>query len=185
MPLVKKEVARMLRRVPPNILRDDLVAAGTYGVFDALRKNPERGAAFNWYVRVRIRGALVDELRTQDWLSRRTRAKATAASEGIRENTVVWLDDVPDAQALVDHGAPTPFQLVAGRMARSTLVRAVGHLPPREADIVAWHYFEDVPFKAIAARLGVSEPRVSQLHSRAIGLLRARLAVDPRTAAAA
>lgn len=43
MPLVHRVVARMLRRLPPNVLRDDLVAAGSYGLVDALRKSPTAG----------------------------------------------------------------------------------------------------------------------------------------------
>ncbi len=57
-------------------------------------------------------------------------------------------------------------------------------LPDRDAKIVAWHYFEGIPMQAIAERLGVSGPRVSQLHSRALKTLRDRLAA-PRNAAAA
>src|SRR5579862_3772358 len=79
MPLVHQVVARVLRKLPPNVLRDDLVAAGTFGLVDALRKSTERGPAFDWYARIRIRGAVVDELRAQDWLTRRARTRVTRA----------------------------------------------------------------------------------------------------------
>src|SRR5580704_6104653 len=82
--LVHQVVARVLRKLPPNVLRDDLVAAGTFGLVDALRKSADRGPAFDWYARIRIRGAVVDELRAQDWLTRRARtrvAKAQAQGE--------------------------------------------------------------------------------------------------------
>jgi len=79
MPLVHQVVCRVLRKLPPNVLRDDLVAAGAFGLIDALRKSPERGPAFDWYARIRIRGAVVDELRSQDWLTRRARTRATKA----------------------------------------------------------------------------------------------------------
>lgn len=180
MPLVQGEVARMLRRVPRNVLREDLVAAGSFGLFDALRKSPDRGPAFEWYARVRIRGSLVDELRSQDWLSRRVRARTTKAhADGTAGGTVVvGFDDLPSAQSVdfVDAASATPLELVERRMQRATLERAVALLPEREADIVAWHYFDDASFKTIAARLRVSEPRVSQLHSRAMGRLKTGLA---------
>src|SRR5580704_11429681 len=69
MPVVRQVVARFIRRVPRCIQRDDLLAAGTFGLLDALRRREgaARGPAFEWYVRVRIRGSIVDELRTQDW----------------------------------------------------------------------------------------------------------------------
>jgi RNA polymerase sigma factor FliA len=182
MPLVYQVVARVLRRLPPNVLRDDLVAAGSYGLVDALRKSPDRGPAFEWYARVRIRGAVVDELRSQDWLTRRARTRTTQAhAEGTGGGTsVVGFDDLPDsqAQAFVDESAATPHEQVELRMERIALEKAVALLPAREANIVAWHYFEDVPFKIIAVRLGVSEPRISQLHTRAMGLLKARLTED-------
>lgn len=178
MPLVHQVVARMLRRLPPNVLRDDLVAAGTYGLVDALRKNPERGPAFEWYARIRIRGAVVDELRSQDWLTRRARTRVTKAqAEGQRGTSVVGFDDLPEsqAQALVDESAANPHEQVERKMDMRALQQAVRALPEREANIVGWHYFDGVPFKVIAARLGVSEPRISQLHSRAMGLLKSKL----------
>jgi RNA polymerase sigma factor for flagellar operon FliA len=89
----------------------------------------------------------------------------------------VGFDDLPEAQAsaFADESTATPEEQVEQRLDRRILERAVMHLPEREGNIVAWHYFDDVPFKTIATRLGVSEPRVSQLHSRAIGLLRATM----------
>jgi RNA polymerase sigma factor for flagellar operon FliA len=189
MPLVHQVVARMLRRLPPNVLRDDLVAAGSYGLVDALRKSPDRGAAFEWYARVRIRGAVLDELRSQDWLTRRARTRTTQAhTDGCTGGTsVVGFDDLPDAQAqaLCDESAVTPHDQVERRMERAALERAVALLPTREASIVAWHYFDDVPFKIIATRLGVSEPRISQLHSRAMGMLKTTLKADHLAEAAA
>jgi RNA polymerase sigma factor for flagellar operon FliA len=180
MPLVHQVVARVLRKLPPNVLRDDLVAAGAFGLIDALRKSVDRGPAFDWYARIRIRGAVVDELRTQDWLTRRARTRAAKAqAQGVGCGaSVVGFDDLPEsqAQAFVDESVASPQEQVEQRMDRAALERAVGLLPEREANIVAWHYFEGVQFKAIAARLGVSEPRVSQLHARAMGRLRAALA---------
>jgi RNA polymerase sigma factor for flagellar operon FliA len=188
MPLVHQVVARLLRRLPPNVQREDLVAAGSYGLIDALRKSPDRGPAFEWYARIRIRGAAVDELRSQDWLTRRARSRVTKAqADGSgRGAAVVGFDDLPEAQAnaFADESTPTPDAQIERCMERVALKRAVAELPQREANIVSWYYFDEVPFKVIAVRLGVSEPRVSQLHSRAMGMLRARLA-DPQPAAAA
>jgi RNA polymerase sigma factor for flagellar operon FliA len=186
--LVHQVVARLLRKLPPNVLRDDLVAAGAFGLVDALRKSTERGPAFDWYARIRIRGAVVDELRAQDWLTRRARtrlARAQAQGEGTAV-AVVGFDDLPESQAqgLADESVATPQEQVEQRMDRIALERAVALLPEREASIVGWHYFDGVPFKTIAMRLSVSEPRVSQLHARAMGRLRASLADHVGAAAA-
>src|SRR5579862_6555208 len=162
--LVHQVVARVLRKLPPNVLRDDLVAAGTFGLVDALRKSPDRGPAFDWYARIRIRGAVVDELRAQDWLTRRARVRVTRAqAEGAGGSVaVVGFDDLPEAQAhaFVDESAATPQDQVEQRLDRMALESAVAQLPEREAQIVGWHYFEGIAFKTIAGRLGVSEPRV-------------------------
>ncbi|MGH7434320.1 MAG: sigma-70 family RNA polymerase sigma factor [Polyangiaceae bacterium] len=187
MPLVRQVVGRLLRKLPPNVLRDDLISAGTSGLLDALRKNPERGPAFDWYARIRIRGAVVDELRAQDWLTRRARVRVTKAqAEGAGGSVaVIGFDDLPEAQAhaFVDEAAPTPQDQVERRLDRIALESAVALLPEREAQIVGWHYFEGIAFKTIAGRLGVSEPRVSQLHARAIGRL--RLTMEQRASAEA
>jgi RNA polymerase sigma factor for flagellar operon FliA len=189
MPIVHQVVARLLRRLPPNVMRDDLVAAGSFGLIDALRKSADRGPGFEWYARIRIRGAVVDELRSQDWLTRRARTRATKAqAEGTGTGTcVIGFDDLPEAQAhaFVDESVATPHEQVERRMDRAALERAVSMLPEREANIVAWHYFDGVPFKIIAGRLGVSEPRISQLHSRAMGMLRTRLSPERSPEAAA
>jgi RNA polymerase sigma factor for flagellar operon FliA len=180
LPLVHQVVGRVLRKLPPNVLRDDLVAAGSFGLIDALRKSADRGPAFDWYARIRIRGAVVDELRSQDWLTRRARTRVTKAqAQGESSGaSVVGFDDLPESQAhaFVDESVASPQDQVERRMDRVALERAVTLLPEREANIVAWHYFEGVAFKAIASRLGVSEPRVSQLHARAMGRLRLTLA---------
>jgi RNA polymerase sigma factor for flagellar operon FliA len=184
MPLVHQVVARFMGRLPPNVLRDDLLAAGTFGLIDSLRKNgPERGPAFEWYARIRIRGAVFDELRTQDWLSRRARGKVTqaAAERGTTARTVViGFDDLPSTSqsCFADETTADPLMQFVEGYDRRVLSEAVDTLPQRERKIIAMHYFQGVQFKAIAAELGVSEPRVSQLHSRAVGLLRAALAVN-------
>jgi RNA polymerase sigma factor for flagellar operon FliA len=187
--LVHQVVSRVLRKLPPNVLREDLMAAGTFGLVDALRKSADHGPTFDWYARIRIRGAVVDELRAQDWLTRRARTRVTRA-QALGETgglAVVGFDDLPESQAqgLADETAATPQEQVERRMDRLALESAVALLPEREANIVGWHYFDGIPFKTIAARLGVSEPRISQLHARAMGRLRTTLSEHDRAAAAA
>ncbi len=174
MPLVHYVVGTMLPRLPPNVLRDDLVAAGTFGLLDALRRQPagERTAEFSWYARVRIRGAIVDELRAQDWLSRRARRRFTS-EERTTSAAVVGIEDLPEERrSLADEAALTPEAQVCLRSEADAIAKAVGRLPVRERNIITAHYFEGVQLRAIAHDLGVSEPRVSQLHARAVARLR-------------
>jgi RNA polymerase sigma factor for flagellar operon FliA len=188
MPLVRQIVARFLRRLPPNVLRDDLISAGTYGLIDSLRKNGnDRGPTFEWYARVRIRGAILDELRAQDWLTRRARSRVTAQADDGRAplSGVVSIDDLSEASrnALCDESTPSPLEAAEESAERAVLARAIDQLLHRERLIVTLHYFQGVQLKAIAAQLGVSEPRVSQLHSRAMAKLRATLSRQEEAAA--
>src|SRR5579864_4251310 len=123
--LVHQVVARVLRKLPPNVLRDDLVAAGTFGLVDALRKSTDRGPAFDWYARIRIRGAVVDELRAQDWLTRRARTRvARAQAQGTGGSAaIVGFDDLPESQAhaFVDESVASPQEQVERHMDRVAL----------------------------------------------------------------
>ncbi len=73
-PLVKEIVERMAMRLPPNISKDELISGGVMGLFDALDKfDSARGIKFRTYATVRIKGAILDELRRMDWVSRSVR----------------------------------------------------------------------------------------------------------------
>jgi len=177
-PLVRKIAGGFQRKLPRNVLREDLIAAGMSGLWDAIRRHPDGpGESFEWYVRVRIRGAILDELRAQDWLPRRARAAAEAASGTdayVPPPAVVRFDDVSEWEqnrCLAD--ASSSEAAVAAKFAQETLAKAVEQLPERERHIVSQHYFRGVKFKDLGAELGVSEPRISQLHSRAIQRLKA------------
>jgi RNA polymerase sigma factor for flagellar operon FliA len=194
MPLVRQVVARFLAKLPPNVLRDDLMAAGTYGLIDSLRKNgDDRGPGFEWYARVRIRGAILDELRTQDWLSRRARSRVAARAGRAEEagaaplSAIVAIDDLSEASrsGLCDESVPSPLEAAEQQDRKKTLAAAIDKLLERERFIVQMHYFQGVQFKEIAAHLRVSEPRVSQLHARAMAKLRGTLGEAERSEAAA
>lgn len=77
LPLVHYAVAEIASRVPRHVARDELVSAGMVGLAQAARSfDPERGIAFSRFASTRIRGALLDELRSRDWASRSVRSKA-------------------------------------------------------------------------------------------------------------
>jgi RNA polymerase sigma factor for flagellar operon FliA len=180
LPLVRSVAARFRARLPPNVEYDDLLAAGTYGLIDALRKNPElEGQAFEWYARVRIQGAIIDDLRTQDWLSRRARKQATAqAKDGSAPlRGIVAMEDLSEAarQGMRDESLPSPLEAAERRDERKQLSMALEGLAARDRLIMDLHYSQGMQFKDIAARLGVSESRVSQLHTRTVSQLRRRL----------
>ena len=81
LPLVQYAVAELASRVPRHVSRSDLVSAGMVGLAQAARAyDASRGIAFDRYASQRIRGALLDELRSRDWASRTVRSKARAVT---------------------------------------------------------------------------------------------------------
>lgn len=83
LPLVYKVAKRVARRIPRSVSVDDLVSAGTLGLIDALRRyDPSRAERFPHYAEIRIRGAIIDELRALDWLGRGERARQKRTDVG-------------------------------------------------------------------------------------------------------
>jgi len=76
-PLIRFVAQRIAARLPSNIDVDDLISAGVIGLMDAIEKyDPSRDNKFKTYAEFRIRGAILDELRSQDWVPRSVRDKA-------------------------------------------------------------------------------------------------------------
>jgi RNA polymerase sigma factor for flagellar operon FliA len=76
-PLVRHIAERLLQTLPKSIELDDLVSAGVFGLMDAIRGfDPDRGIKFKTYCTTRIRGSILDQLRSQDWVPRLVRLKA-------------------------------------------------------------------------------------------------------------
>jgi len=75
-PLVKRIAAKMAMRLPSSVVFDELISAGCLGLIDAIDKfDPERDVSLETYAEFRIRGAILDELRSLDWYSRSMRKK--------------------------------------------------------------------------------------------------------------
>ena len=82
LPLVKYNAERIWSRLPDGVDLDDLISAGVFGLMDAIDAfDLERGVKFETYCVPRIRGAMLDELRTMDWVPRLVRSKHTKLEE--------------------------------------------------------------------------------------------------------
>jgi len=100
--LAQRAVSDLLQRVPRHVSRSDLLSAALAGLAQAARGyDPERGIAFDRFASARIRGALLDELRSRDWASRSVRARA--------RNVTAAVDQLTAANG----SAPTPTQVAA------------------------------------------------------------------------
>jgi len=209
LPLVGHLVRETMTRLPSHINRDDLVSAGmTALVLSARSYEAGRGVPFARFAAIRIRGALVDELRNMDWASRSVRGRAREL-ETVRSNltsnlgrspsndevasalgvSVSELDsigaDVQRASVLSLQGfAPEtgaavlpdsqrgPEQLLLDREQIGYLHDAIAELPERLQYVVRSYFFEQRQMSDIAAELGVTESRISQLRAEALKLLR-------------
>lgn len=213
MPLVRRQALTLQVRLPASIELDDLIQAGMVGLLEALgRFDAAQGATFATFASQRIRGAMMDELRTRDWLPRSVRRSARAVDETVHrleqvlgrppeETEIAQALDMPlsDYQQLLndtnsgqllpfeelvaDGGEPAgdegsanrPFEQLLDEQQRRTLIEAIEALPEREKLLMALYYQEEMNLKEVGAVLGVTESRVSQLHSQAVSRLRARL----------
>ncbi len=208
--LVGYLVSQMIGKVPAHVSRDELTSAGLSALAFAARGfDPSRGVPFGRFASTRIRGALIDELRSGDWASRSVRSKAReqatatqklaatlgrtptqgeiAASLGVATSQVGAVDgDVARAVVLSLDGFADPSALdgvaPAGDVSPEEhlminerigyLHDAVLVLPERLRTVVTQYFFEERPMAAIAAELGVTESRVSQLRAEALALLK-------------
>ncbi|HEX9999445.1 MAG TPA: sigma-70 family RNA polymerase sigma factor [Actinoplanes sp.] len=209
MALVGHMVREMLFRVPPHVHRDDLASAGYTALVTAVRAfDPERGIPFGRFAAVRVRGALLDELRGMDWASRSVRARARRADVARQELTaqlgrtpsqdelaallgvgVSELNNVDDdvqraavlslqgfatgtAEDMVTESSMNPEELLLHRERLGYLHDAVAVLPERLRYVVEASFLRERPLSEVAAELGVTESRVSQLRTEALALLK-------------
>ncbi|MBT3516638.1 MAG: FliA/WhiG family RNA polymerase sigma factor [Nitrospina sp.] len=85
-PMIKYVANRIAMRLPPHIEVDDLISVGVLGLMDAISKyDSTRGAKFKTYAEFRVRGAILDELRSLDWVPRSIRQKASQVDKVVQE----------------------------------------------------------------------------------------------------
>jgi RNA polymerase sigma factor for flagellar operon FliA len=173
------------------------------------RFDPARGLTFQTFAVPRIRGAMVDALRALDWVPRSVREKVRQVEQAQRvlEARLGRIPDDPEIAAELGISVPALRDLYAkvsftsvgtledleladdlsaaatheieDDQAKVALLRVVGELPERDQILIALYYFEGLTLSEIGRVLGVSESRVSQLHSRATMVLRTKLsAID-------
>jgi RNA polymerase sigma factor for flagellar operon FliA len=208
--LVHHEVRSISMRLPGHVHTDDLTSAGMSALFGAASSfDPELGVPFARYAARRIRGALLDELRSADWATRSLRGRvrdrnaaheALAARLGrtptpdelagalgisraelqrieadLHQSVVLRIDHLATesgADAILPSTSETPESVLVERERQSYLRDAVHSLPERLQKVVRACFFEDRPMREIAAELGVTESRISQLRAEALKMLR-------------
>lgn len=98
-PLVKRIAYHLMSRLPPSVQADDLIQSGMIGLLEASRNyDPSQGASFETYAGIRIRGAMLDEIRKCDWAPRSLHRKVRQISEVIREIESTESRDARDSE---------------------------------------------------------------------------------------
>ncbi|MCC6494354.1 MAG: FliA/WhiG family RNA polymerase sigma factor [Pirellulales bacterium] len=103
LPLVKYNGERIWQRLPDGVELDDLISAGVFGLMDAINAfDMNRGVKFETYCVPRIRGAMLDELRSMDWVPRLVRSKASKLNESLKTLEAA-LGRTPNENELAEH----------------------------------------------------------------------------------
>lgn len=216
LPLVKYVAGKMMFSLPTCVDYNDLLSAGVMGLIGALERfDPQQGVKFETFVLPRIKGSILDELRTLDWAPRSLRSKARKvdkASEELEKQlgrsasgheianrldmnieeygevlvelskaSLLSLDGsrVEENEHLTsmydlleDKQSENPLGRIEHTEMRGLLVKAIEHLNEQEKIVMALYYYEELTLKEIGQVLNITESRVSQIHSKALGGLR-------------
>jgi RNA polymerase sigma factor for flagellar operon FliA len=217
LPYVKRIVHRLAMHLPASIDIDDLMNVGVIGLIQAVdRYDPKRDNKFITYAVFRIKGAVLSELRSRDFLSRSNRRKIRelenaflrleqklgreAEDSEVAEELGVEIEQIYRTKQLSsisfisfeelgysskdekeklmnflvnnDEDALTLTRL---KELKNALARAIEALPGKEKLVISLYYLDELTMKETGEVLGITESRVSQIHSQAIIHLRAKL----------
>ncbi len=217
LPLVRYNAERVWAKLPEGVDLNDLMSAGVFGLMDAIEAfDMDRGVKFETYCVPRIRGAMLDELRTMDWVPRLVRSKASkmeaarklvearvgrpptdaeiAAQMGLSIHeferlkceasavNLVSLDkkwyetdsykDVREVDVVQDGKGEDPTD---GIQKLDVMKLVTKGLNRNERLIIILYYYEELTMKEIGNTLGLSESRVSQMHSSIVARLKEQL----------
>ena len=206
LPLVKRLASQLAVKLPSHIEIEDLIQVGLIGLLKAVEDyQSDSGAVFSTYATIRIRGAMLDELRGRDWLPRsvqRDLGRVAAAIEKVEqrlgrpasekeiadeldmnlEDYRVLAGELACArisqldEAELPPGDDEPAEQVAEETRRTALANAITTLPEKEGLMLSLYYSDGLNLKEIGLVLGVSESRVSQIHGQAVARLKSKLA---------
>src|ERR687884_1970245 len=223
-PLVKYVAGRMSTGLPAHVEESDLISYGLLGLISAIERfDTTREIKFETFAMTRIKGSIIDELRSLDWVPRSVRAKAREIERAnsklehqlhraptdqevadeigmtiedfqdaltrISNSSVIALDELwtlSDASGdqvslldtIQDPDAIDPAHAMDATDTKDRLADAIARLPEREKLVVALYYYENLTLREIGEVLGVTESRVSQLHTKAVLRLKSALQAE-------
>lgn len=212
--LVKRIAHHLLGRLPASVQSDDLIQAGMIGLLEAYRNyDGSKGASFETYAGIRIRGSMLDEIRKGDWAPRSVHRNSREIAKAIRQienetgrdardhevaelmkitlneyhqmlkdtagTRIFGFDDIGVTEDSFSENIkgifPGPLDSLQKHDFKQKLANEVAGLPERERLVLALYYDEELNLREVGDVLGVSESRVSQIHSQAMLRLQARM----------
>ncbi|MDR3310589.1 MAG: FliA/WhiG family RNA polymerase sigma factor [Oscillospiraceae bacterium] len=214
--LIKWTVHRLMPKLGGYAERDDLFSCGIIGLMDAMEKfDLSQGFKFETYALPRVRGEIIDFIRSQDWAPASLRRKISAINEAYErlenetgetpsDRTVAESLDIPVSQVqkilgqqhvfsivnfedavssggfpraleVPDDGDKQPENSLMERELRESLAVAIEALPEKERLVITLYYYDGLLLREIADMLGITESRVSQIHSKALARMSVKL----------
>ncbi|GFP23065.1 RNA polymerase sigma factor for flagellar operon FliA [Candidatus Hakubella thermalkaliphila] len=210
-PLAKYVAGKIAAGLPQSVELADLISCGILGLIDAVDKfDHRRKIKFETYAISRIRGAILDELRSMDWMPRSLRSKAREIERAIislenrlqrvptdeelaeelnislaeLNNTLARLNyscvlaldelwtleqdenELGICETIVDYQSEDPYSALEVKEIRDVLRKAITYLTDREKEIITLYYFHGFTFGEIGEVLGLTESRISQIHTK-------------------
>ena len=220
LPHVKRIVHRIASHLPPSVEVDDLENVGVIGLIQAVdRYDPTRENKFLTYAEFRIKGAVLSELRSRDYLSRANRKKFRELEKAYLRLEQKLGREVKDFEVALELGidleelyrikrlssisfisfeeigyttkeekenllnylinsdslSEDALTLTRLKEVQRALANAIMELPEKEKMVVSLYYWDELTMKEIGKVLGITESRVSQIHSQTVIRLRRKL----------
>lgn len=212
--LVKIIAGRLYTSYNAHVEYDDLQSYGIIGLIDAIDKfDHKKEIKFETYANIRIRGAIIDQIRHMDWIPRSTRQKYKKIEEAVSNLQKIHGNEFSDDQvaeelnmSVEDYnkmlGEATTYSVVSleekieeslnfdiasdaldfqpednfvEKEMKKILAATIDRLPEKEMRVMQLYYYSELTYKEIAEILGISESRVSQIHTKAISKLKIAL----------
>jgi len=220
-PIVRYTAQRMAINLPKDVQLGDLIGAGVMGLIKALESfDATRDVKFETYATHKIRGAILDDLREQDWVPRSIRQKARTVKNAyielekeigrtpydsevaahlnlkpaefeellseIAPTSIVSLNEVilnnygetmnmSFIDTIEDEDAENPLDRLGAEDVKNILAKALMELSENERHVIALYHYEELTLKEIGIAMNITESRVSQIHSKAMLKLKAKL----------
>ena len=199
-PKIRFLALRLKAKLPRSIELGELISSGTLGLMEALGKfRPQLGIRFETYAESRIKGAMLDELRRLDWFPRvldeamrkvehEQGRQATEDElqkitgldmrdvrqglEALQNQLWISLDAIQDTISGEGPEGGEPFRSTALQELIERVAPLIDRLTPREKLVLSLYYTDELNMRETAEVMGITEGRVSQLHSQALSRLR-------------